>query len=103
MILNMADMLTDATEGTKHRDVRHTEIIRSEKCVVKAKEAVESFLNPFNVDAKDQLLILSSDATASVGVEKDVLQEEQVGGEAKFTFIETRLKQGKISSSQSNA
>ena len=55
MTLNMADMLADATEGTKHRDVRHTEIIRSEKCVVKAKETVESFLNPFKVDAKDQL------------------------------------------------
>jgi len=93
--LSIADMSSGSTEGTKHRDVRPAEVLKSEKLVSRTQEAVESFLNPFSVDNKDQLLILSSGAAASEDVQKDVLRSEQTGRDAKDAFIAARLKTGK--------
>uniref|UniRef100_UPI00358E53D5 uncharacterized protein n=3 Tax=Myxine glutinosa TaxID=7769 RepID=UPI00358E53D5 len=90
--LSMANMLADSGEGMKHRDVRPTEILRSEKNVVKTCEAIESFLNPFDVETKDKLLILSSGAAASDDVVKDVLAAENLGRRAKEAFIIERLQ-----------
>ena len=49
-MLNMADMQRSNTH--EHRDLRQSEIKRSEKHTTSAMEAVESFLNPFAVETK---------------------------------------------------
>ena len=90
--LNMADMLTDSLSGTMHRDVRPAEILKSEKCVRKAKEAVESFINPFIVDDQDKLISLSSGAAATELIATDVLGAEKSGKEAQKAFIKDRLE-----------
>ncbi|XP_046346792.1 uncharacterized protein LOC124127441 [Haliotis rufescens] len=93
--LNMADMLSDRIGESKHHDVRPAEVLKSEKLVKRTQEAVESFLNPFTVDKKHQLLILPSGQAASEDVKVDVLRAEVAGREAKNAFIETHLKTGK--------
>ena len=90
--LNMADMLTDRQSGTMHRDVRPAEILKSEKCVRKAKEAVESFIIPFIVDDQDKLISLSSGAAATEIIATDVLGTEKSGKEAQKAFIKDRLE-----------
>ena len=88
----MADMLSDSSEGSKHRDVRPSNILKSEKNVTKACEAVQSFLIPFNAETADKLLILSSGAAATSVVERDVIESENRGREAKDKFIYVRLQ-----------
>ena len=89
-MLNLADM--QKSESHEHRDLRPTEIVRSQRNTEKVIEAVQSFLNPFTVDTKDKLLILSSGKAATQDVEHDVLRAEEVGAEAHDAFIEDRLK-----------
>ena len=101
--LSMADMLSGSTSGTKHHDVRPAEVLKSERLVAKAEEAVESFVNPFSTESQEQLLILSSGAAASHEVQRDVLRAEEAGKDAKETFIATRLIPGATSSSPSSA
>ena len=74
----MANM-TDSGQDTKHRDVRPREVRKGEKLMKKTMDAVCSFLNPFTVETKDQLLILSSGGAASDDVAADVLKAEAVG------------------------
>ena len=83
--LSLAGM-TVLTENHIHRSTRPAEI-RSEKHVKKAKEAVCNFLNPFDVEAKYQLLILSSGAVASAEVKRDVLNAETLGEKLRDAFI----------------
>ena len=87
-------MLSGSTSGTKHHDVRPAEVLKSERLVAKAEEAVESFVNPFSTESQEQLLILSSGAAASHEVQRDVLRAEEAGKDAKETFIATRLIPG---------
>ena len=89
--LNMADMLAEG-EGSKHKDVRPAEIQNSEKCVQRVIAAIDSFSDPFDNEEKDALYSLSSGAQASSSIEKDVLQAEAVGNEAKLKFIAERLE-----------
>jgi hypothetical protein len=63
--------------------------------VRKASDAVKSFINPFDVETKDQLVILSSGAAASVDIVNDVLRAENAGRYAKDKFIADRLQTGK--------
>ena len=90
--LNMADMLTDNQSGNIHRDARPAEILKSEKCVKKAQEAVESFINPFMVEDHDKLISLSSGAAAIADIASDFLRAEAAGKEAKEAFIRDRLE-----------
>ena len=57
-------------------------------------DVINRFLNPFNPEAKDQLLILSSGSAASDDVAKKVLNAEEIGQQARDTFIEKRLIMG---------
>ena len=91
----MADMLHDTTDNMKHCELRLNKILRSEKCIRRTQDAVHSFINPFDLELKNQLVILSSGATASADITQDVLQAEEAGKEAKDEFVESRLKQCK--------
>ena len=64
--------------------------MKSDKCVKKAQEAVESFINPFMVE--DKLISLSSGAAATADIASDVLRAEAAGKEAKEAFIRDRLE-----------
>jgi len=92
-MLNLANM--QQSESHEHRDMRPTERARSQRNTSKAIEAVQSFLNPFTVDTKDKLLIISSGQAATDDIERDVLRAENVGTAARDAFIEDRLKNNK--------
>lgn len=92
--LSMADMLSGTAAETKHHELRPAEMLKSEKLVRKTIEAVESFLNPFELGSTDNLFILSSGAAVSAEVQRDVLRAEQAGKVAKDVFIATRLEKG---------
>ena len=87
----MADMLTESNEGDEHKDMRPSEIRRSERSVKSTTGAIESFLNPFEVDNWDELYCISSGAPASTEIEIDVLGAEETGQKAKGEFIKERL------------
>ena len=52
--LAMVDMLADDSEAKTHRDMRRTEIERSEANVVKVAEAIVGFINPFEMEQKPE-------------------------------------------------
>ena len=85
----------DTTDGMKHRDLRPTEIKRSEKFVSKAEATIRSFTNPFDVRNKELLIIISSGAVARPDISRDVLNAEEIGKSAKEDSISQRLQHGK--------
>ena len=88
----MADMLSESPEGTKHKDLRPSEVQKSEKNVVKALDAISSFVNPYEVEDQNKLYCLSSGAPFPKSVEIDVLRAEAAGKEAKEEYIKHRLE-----------
>ena len=64
---------------------------RGESRVEKTVETFQNFVNPFDAD-KERFLFVSSGISASPEVEKDILRAEEVGLEAKETFIKDRLQ-----------
>ena len=81
-------------DGRKHRDHRPTEIKKSEREVKKTKDAINSFLNPFSIENKDELIVLSSGAAASSDISADVLAADTKGEQARDEFITSRLQTG---------
>jgi hypothetical protein len=63
--LAMVDMLADDSDAKKHRDLRRTEIEKSEANVVKVAEANVGFINPFEMEQQDKLYCISSGASAT--------------------------------------
>jgi hypothetical protein len=88
--LAMVDMLVDDSDVKKHRDLRKTEIERSEANVVKVAEAIVGFINPFEMEQKDKLYCISSGASATSEMERDVILTEAFGADAKVDFISKR-------------
>ena len=84
--------MTDSAENPTHRSTRPFEVKKTEESVQKARDAMCNFLNPYDVDTKDQLLILSSGAAATSEVERDVLNAEILGQRARDAFLQSRLK-----------
>ena len=87
--LAMVDMLADDSDAKKHRELRRTEIERSEKNVVKVAEAIVGFINPFEMEQKDKLYCIAS---ATSAIECDVILAETFGAKAKVDFISERLE-----------
>ena len=61
---SMADMLNESDSGGKHKDNRPSEIQKSEKMVSTTMNAINNFINPFDVDDKSRLYCMSSGAPA---------------------------------------
>ena len=59
--------------------------------MLKTIEAINSFLNPFDVPDKEKLFCISSGAPVSAVVQNDVLTAEEVGKKAKETCVTERL------------
>lgn len=87
----MARVDMDSQECTTHKDLRPSQITRSEEDTCKVTRAIENFINPFEVDNKDALYCLSSGAPVPKDVERDLLQGEKIGQEAHSTFVKERL------------
>ena len=61
---SMADMLNESDSGGKHKDNRPSEIHKSEKMVSTTMNAINNFINPFDVDDKSRLYCISYGAPA---------------------------------------
>ena len=90
--LSMADMLTGSETGCVHTDVRQSQILKGEKSVNHAKDAVNSFLNPFNIDDSNTMYCISSGSPVPEDITQNILNAETLGGRAKETFIKDRLE-----------
>jgi hypothetical protein len=85
-------MLADDSDAKIHRDPCRTEIERSEANVVKVAEEIVGFINPFEMDQKDKLYCISSGASATSEIERDLILAEAFGADAKVDFISERLE-----------
>ena len=92
VMLSTADMLSEARDGRKHKDLCSAEVKKVEKLVNKTVDAVKSFINSFDVPEDAKLYCLSSGAATSSDIEKDVLRAESAGEEAQKQFIRERLE-----------
>lgn len=88
--LAVVGMLADDSDAKKHRDLRRTEIERSETNVEKVAEAIVGFINPFEMEQKDKLYCISSGASATSEIERDVILA--FGADIKVDFISERLE-----------
>jgi len=79
--------------GDHHKDVRKSEVKRSQDNVRKTVDALKNFLNPFSVN-KDKLYCVPSAAAVPPEIEKDLLEAEKKGKEARMEFVHERLKKG---------
>ena len=55
-------------------------------------DAFDSFFHPFTIDGDEKLYCIASGKPATPEVESTVMSAESVGKEAKYEFIEERLK-----------
>ena len=90
--LCMADLGDTTSNEYRHRDLRPAEIMRSHRKLQKTKDAISSFLNPFSIETKDQLIVLTSGAAAPDDIAADVLSADQKGKQARDKFIASRLQ-----------
>lgn len=85
----MADAVPDCEQ--KQRNLRPSQITKSEMQVQNTIAAFESFLNPFNLNPSS----LASGAAMSADVRKDVLNALKKGKSHKQEFIHDRLESKK--------
>ncbi|KAK6190949.1 hypothetical protein SNE40_002707 [Patella caerulea] len=93
--LQMADMTNEDGKDQKHRDVRPLQIHKSEAATLKAIDAINSFMDPFDVESDDQLFRIASGAPAPPGLCEDIMDAETKGKHAKDSFISERPKKDK--------
>ena len=87
--IEMADM--DSQDCSSHKDFRPSSIQQGEDTVSKVLEAIAGFMNPFEMENKDNLYCVSSGAPAPSDIEQDLLQADKVGKEAHETFVQGRM------------
>ena len=91
-MLLIADMIIESQEGKKHKDLRPTEVTKSEKNVQRALSAITSFLNSFNINEKDNLYCLSSGAAQPKTIKNDLINAEESGKNNNVIFSKERLE-----------
>ena len=93
-MLQLADM--EAPEHkVKHKDLRTTEIRRSEVLVQSVTDALDGLLNPLKIDDTNHLYCVSSGKFVDQNIEKDLLDAEKIGKDAQNEFINSRLAKKK--------
>eukprot|EP00745_Piridium_sociabile_P026705 TRINITY_DN42673_c0_g1_i18.p1 TRINITY_DN42673_c0_g1~~TRINITY_DN42673_c0_g1_i18.p1 ORF type:complete len:760 (+),score=189.88 TRINITY_DN42673_c0_g1_i18:236-2515(+) len=93
--LESVDM--DSQENTAHKDLRPSQVTQSDADTVKVMQAVNNFVNPFQIENKNELYCLSSGAPAPKDVENDLLSADRVGEEAYRQFVKERLLERTVS------
>ncbi|XP_068203606.1 uncharacterized protein [Palaemon carinicauda] len=91
VMLQMVNMGGESSRDSMHRDTRPSQIQKSEKATRKIIDAVESFLNPFEIDSEGLVCLLSG-ASVLIDISKDIEMAEERGKQAKNAFITERLK-----------
>ena len=76
--LQNAAMIDDYICRT-HKDTNESEKFKSEKIVTRTQEAIYSFINPFDAEVKDNLVVLSSGAAVPDDIAEDILKAESSG------------------------
>ena len=89
----MAGMVKD-DNNVKHRDVRDAERLRIEEYVQKTQQVICSFINPFDVDDKSTLVVISSGAAVPPEISSDILHAERAGKAAYKYFVSSHLETG---------
>ena len=87
--IELLDM--DNTDSSSHKDFRKSEIQYSEADVRMVVDAISNFVNSFEVENKDLLYCISSEAPAPADVEKDLLSADISRNKTRDEFIEDRL------------
>ena len=88
--LERADM--DHSGEDTHKEQRPSKMKESEESVQKVLSAFTKFINPFDVDEKDDLICLSSGMNAPESVCEDLTSVDSIGQDKFEEFIEKRLK-----------
>lgn len=74
-----------------HRDIQAHEIKRSEQSILKVLDAFEQYVNPFEVENRDNLFCLSSGRPVPKSVEENLLNVDNLGKASYKTFIQDRF------------
>jgi hypothetical protein len=90
--LSMIDMIDEGGCGVWHRDLRPTEIQKSDSEVCDMIDVIKGFINPFAIEEQSKLFCISSGAQVKPSFEGDILKAEEIGREAKEAFIKNRLE-----------
>ena len=77
--------------GSTKKDLKISEIKKSETYVRNTMDAFNNFMNPFEVEDQSSLYCLSSGASVPQEVEQDLMNAQQYGKEALQEFIQERL------------
>ena len=91
------------SEDTAHKDLRSSEIRRGEKDLQTLIAAFHNFINPFEVEVKEDMLCISSGARIPGEVANDILNVEAIGKAAFKTFIQAYCDNSQIPCISSNA
>ena len=87
----------DSRESTSHKEVRRSQILKSEQDTCSVIQAISNFTNPFTIEDKDALYCLSSGAPLPSHVQNDVLMADEIGKKAPQEFVHERLVDKKTS------
>ena len=72
----------DTLESTSNKDLRCSQILKSEQDTCCVMEAINNFINPFTIEDKDRLYCPSSGAPVPSNVENDILMSDEIGKKA---------------------
>ena len=85
----------DSQEATSHKEVRGSQIVKSEQDTCSVLQAISNFTNPFTIEDKDALYCLSFGAPVPQDVESDILMADDIGKKAHREFVQKRLVEKK--------
>ena len=91
-LLHMTGMSSDDTAGRQHKDNGASSIRNSENRVQRVLQSFSCYLNPFDLDDKSKLYIISSGAPVTAITKKRILGAEIKGKQANESFVVDRLK-----------
>ena len=91
-LLHMTGMSSDDTAGRQHKDNGASSIRNSENRVQRVLQSFSCYLNPFDLEDKSKLYIISSGAPVTAITEEGILGAEIKGKQAKESFVVDRLK-----------
>ena len=86
----------DSPEATSHKEVRGSQIVKSEQNTSSVLQAITNFTNPFTIEDKDALYCLSFGPPVPQDVESDILMADDIDRkEGPSEFVQKRLVEKK--------
>ena len=87
--------MSDDGSGRKRRDTRPSQVKKSEKAAFATVEAIQNFMDLFQIEMDDKLYPISSGDALPLNIESDIMNAELSGTAAKKPFISGRLRKNK--------